>query len=363
MYNFSLFEIRLDKKSSNNNEWAKSINRAIDIQVEGFEHFDSGKKSKYKVVFKDYSLLDLKASDFIVPSNYYFINDIYVDIKRQIAIRQKSDKELEYWCKSSYGLSLPFIFQLILVKNNQSFIHSGAFSYGEKGVVMSAFGGIGKTAVLARVAYKEGFKVMGDDLNILNENGSILSYPRPFCLYRYHKPLFKNFYTKNRLTYLRPVLFWRVYGRFLKEIHQRTGINLEISKYITNWTGYITASPFNIFNMKDIELRSLPLDYAFIIGRHNKGSKVLITKASKEEFADFSLNVLYHEWDYMDKSLKGYLTFNKVGLSTYFENVKKIMKKSVSNVDYIYKIELPISMKMEKSTEELFFQIQKIINE
>lgn len=362
MYNFSLFSIKIDQKSKKNLSWYKNLSRSIEIQLEGFEKSKNFDNREYIVTFKDFNLLELDESEFIVPSNYHFVNDIYVDIKRKIAIRQKNNKELEYWCKDSYGLSIPFIFQLILVKNQQSFIHSGAFSFKNKGVVMSAFGGIGKTAVLSRVANEENYKIMGDDLNILNSDGSILSYSRPFCLYRYHKPLFKEFYKKNKLKYLRPALFWRVYNKILKELYNITGVDFKVSKYNTNSNGYITASPFNIFNSKDIELKKITLKYAFVIGRHSKSENVLVKQISPEDFSNFSLNVLYHEWDYMDKSLKGYLTFLNIGLSEYLNLPKKNIYNSLSNIECIYRIDLPISMKMEDSTLALFNEMKKIIN-
>jgi hypothetical protein len=363
MIKFSLFEINLDEKSKRNTKWSKDILTAISTQLEGYEQFHEDSSVKYNVTFKDFELLDLSDSNFIVPSNYYFNDDIYIDIKRKIAIRQKNDYEIEYWCESSYGLSIPFVFQLILVNNSQTFIHSGAFSYNNKGVVISAFGGIGKTALLSQIVDMDRFKVMGDDLNILSDSGTILSYPRPFCLYEYHNPLFKRFYKENKLKYLRPKLFWKIYNRMLRELYQRTGIKLKINKYTTYASSYVTASPFSIFKKVDIQLENISLGNAFVVGRHSKGDKVIITKISKEEFSDFSLNVLYHEWDYMDKSLKGYLTFKNIGLSTYFNDVKKTMQKSLINVETVYKIDIPISMKMQLSTETLFNEIKKIVSE
>lgn len=358
---FSPFVIKIDEESKkNNSQWFNSITEAISIQMEGHEY--SGNHTPYRLILRDFGMLNTSDSDFIVPSNYYFKGDIFIDIERKIAIRQKDADELEYWCATSYGLSFPFLFQLVLAKNNQSFIHSGAFSYKGKGVVLSAFGGIGKTALLAKISGREDFKLMGDDLNIVTATGNITAYLRPFCLYRYHKALFGEFYRQNRLTYLRPSLFWRLYNRVLREIKQRTGVDLKWSRYTTYASGYVTASPFAIFDASSLQRESVPLRFAFVVGRHDKNDKVSIAEISHDEFADFSLNVLCHEWDYMDKSFKGYLTFQNIGLSSYYVQTRSVLLSSISSVEKIYKITIPIHLKIEESTQILYDEIRRVIH-
>ena len=360
-FNFSSFRILIDEKSSERKLWRNSIDEAISIQLEGGS--PSTENNKYTLILKDFHQLDYSKSHFIVPGNYYFKDDIFIDVSKKVAFRQTSANQLEFWCASTYGMSFPFLFQLLLVKNQCTFVHSGAFSFQEKGILLSAFGGIGKTALLAKLSSLDGYKLMGDDLNILSRDGSLQSYLRPFCLYQYHKPLFKKFYELHSIKYLKPALLWRIYNRLLHELKTRTGINLKVSRYITNSHSYVTASPFVMFDHKKLQMNAVPLNYAFVVSRHDSNEQVEVAEITKDEFADFSLNVLYHEWDYFDKTLKGYLTFQKTSLSAYLNDVRNTMLASCAHVEKVFKISIPIALNAQESTQRMLEEIKRIVND
>lgn len=91
---------------------------------------------------------------------------------------------------------LIMMLQIMLLKNGYSFIHAAGVSKSNKALLLPSWGGVGKTACVSKLV-RAGYKLLGDDLNIITEEGKIYGFPKKFVLYFYHKQLFPEVFEKK----------------------------------------------------------------------------------------------------------------------------------------------------------------------
>lgn len=113
---------------------------------------------------------------------------IYFEKKNKCVI--ESNQECNEW--------LVIMIQIMLLKLNYSFIHAASVSKNQKAILLPSWGGVGKTACVSKLV-DNGYKLLGDDLNIISGNAEILGFPKAFVLYFYHKDLFTEIFEKNKI--------------------------------------------------------------------------------------------------------------------------------------------------------------------
>jgi hypothetical protein len=85
--------------------------------------------------------------------------------------------------------------QLALLMSNATFVHAASVEKDGKALVFPAWGGVGKTGLVAGLIENHGFKLLGDDLIILKGDGTLYAYPKPMVIYPYHKTAFPDFFS------------------------------------------------------------------------------------------------------------------------------------------------------------------------
>ena len=91
-----------------------------------------------------------------------------------------------------WGLSLA------LLDAGAAFVHCAGLVRAGRAVLLPSWGGVGKTAIVARLVRGNGFSLLGDDLVIVDRDGSCFPFPKPFVLYGYHRALFPEVFAAGR---------------------------------------------------------------------------------------------------------------------------------------------------------------------
>ncbi len=88
--------------------------------------------------------------------------------------------------------------QMALLREGFSFVHGACVEKDGKAVLISSRGGVGKTAITEYFVRRLGWKLLGDDLIIVDSRGRSYAFPKPMVLYPYHKPIFPDVFAKGR---------------------------------------------------------------------------------------------------------------------------------------------------------------------
>lgn len=156
------------------------------------------KKSKRIIKIKYTKTVDFRGARKI-EEDIYACNEYVFDKEKNIKIYfedkntcvLESNQEVNEW--------LTVMLQVMLLGEGYSFVHAAAVE-NNKGecILLPSWGGVGKTATVAKML-KSGYKLLGDDLNILSDSGKIYGFPKKFVLYFYHKRLFPEVFEKRSI--------------------------------------------------------------------------------------------------------------------------------------------------------------------
>lgn len=123
--------------------------------------------------------------------------DKYIyDEKKEAKIYFENENYCIIETKQEVNEWLLIMIQILLLKNGYSLIHAAAVEKDGNALIMPSWGGVGKTASVAKLV-KKGYKLLGDDLNIVSNTGEVYGFPKKFVLYFYHKDLFPEVFEKK----------------------------------------------------------------------------------------------------------------------------------------------------------------------
>lgn len=88
----------------------------------------------------------------------------------------------------------------LVTKQDTGLIHAAAIAVGDVGVLLSGWGGVGKTATLTNLCRQSGARFIGDDMMFVTGTGEALSLPKPMIIYSYHQPLFPELFASPHKT-------------------------------------------------------------------------------------------------------------------------------------------------------------------
>ena len=131
-----------------------------------------------------------------IEENIYGCDQYIYDSKKGAKIYFEDENNCIIETNQEINEWLVIMLQIILLKNEYSFIHAAAVSKEKRALLMPSWGGVGKTASVAKLV-KQNYKILGDDLNIIGNNGEIYPFPKKFILYFYHKELFPEVFKKQ----------------------------------------------------------------------------------------------------------------------------------------------------------------------
>lgn len=92
---------------------------------------------------------------------------------------------------------LPFVMPLVhwkMLERGAATIHGASVAVNGQGILMPAWGGTGKTSAVMELFKLPDSSFMSDDFAIICRDGTLLSYPKPFFIYPYHRHIFPHLF-------------------------------------------------------------------------------------------------------------------------------------------------------------------------
>lgn len=231
----------------------------------------SGVKSKNKISIN-------KVNSFNISNHREYADGVYIssesliDVKYGIEIILK-ENEIVLNTKFRFIEWLMYSIQIALLRVDSVLIHGAAVSKNTKATLFPSWGGVGKTAILNDFVKKYNYKVIGDDLFILNSLGEIFSFPKPMVLYPYHKNLFPEIFKKN--PSIIPTSFTKTVSRLVPKIKKLLSPFPTLMNYARNHNPQVKwALPHEVFGEENIENKTV-VSEIFWLERFNIGTQKL----------------------------------------------------------------------------------------
>ena len=90
------------------------------------------------------------------------------------------------------------VLEWVGVRRGAAMVHAATVSLGGRGVLMPAWGGVGKTSTMARLTARPDGLFMGDDWAWVDTDQTLLGYATPMFLKPHHRELYPHVFTERR---------------------------------------------------------------------------------------------------------------------------------------------------------------------
>lgn len=129
----------------------------------------------------------------------YYSGNRFVDLKLGVQIDRDGDRGFILRANQDCPEWFMCMLEVTMLRAGVTFAHCAALEKDGEALFMPARGGVGKTATVVRMVQNHGWKLLGDDLVLLDrDTRSVFPFLKKFVIYGYHKDLFPRFFEKGK---------------------------------------------------------------------------------------------------------------------------------------------------------------------
>lgn len=369
-------------EESDNAAWnasvASRLQRELDISLGKVGE----KEVKQKLLIKPYSLLsdDSIRQGFVTPEHSVYDNGLLTEFSLRVAFKVEKDC-LTLWVDKDHWPDFQYILQMLFAQRNMVFVHAAGIAINNKGVVLPTFCGTGKTSFVSEAAKIEGVRVLGDDFVLLDDNGNLYPFPRPFGLRAYHKTFFPEYFRENKVKYTVELNLWERVMRRLKHIVQnlpgtffpeyfprnkvtyRAGTSLwqrslerlqNLLHIPTDIYESKMVSPSLLFDKGKIADKEVPLERVYIVRWYRGIKDIRCTETQDMEgMVNFCTAVLFHETYESLRMNFNLLAIKEESPSAYYKFFEDVIRAGLSRSSHNYLVDVPEGMPATKFAKEM----------
>jgi len=173
------------------------VARQIDFQIGYFRVHELPKELpplSIQVSPFDSSILDKHEPTFAFHTQQASSGKFIYDRDRKIALIRDTNS---YTVQTDKAFLITLLMQLLWYERCNTFIHAAAVSKPDGNVILlPGPGGVGKTSLVGYLVRNHGYKVLGDDLVIIDNQANCFAFPRPFIIKEYHREDYPDVFEK-----------------------------------------------------------------------------------------------------------------------------------------------------------------------
>jgi hypothetical protein len=166
------------------------------------------------------------------------------------------------------------VVDLLMTMNGAAMIHAACFDVRGVGVAMPAWGGVGKTSTIAKLASMDGVGFMGDDWAFLSGSGNLLGYAKPMYIKPHHREIYPHIFESHKKPLI-PKSMSSSISKMTTVVHPAITKYPQLASVIRRWSPeYITVRPDEALPTMQIVQRS-PLGASVFVERSDNTHAVL----------------------------------------------------------------------------------------
>ena len=128
---------------------------------------------------------------------YRYTDDAVWLAPMNVQITRESSMHLVSGTRELLTAVLPVV-DIISTRRGAAMVHATMVDIGGRGVLMPAWGGVGKTSTMAKLLARDDCQFMGDDWGLLDDSGTLLGYAKPMFIKPHHRPIYPHLFEGRR---------------------------------------------------------------------------------------------------------------------------------------------------------------------
>lgn len=292
----------------------------------------------------------------VVISDYYYYADGWLNIPAHRTCFNLERPTITIYCERPV-LPVNLLVHLALLRKGHSLIHAAGVELGGKRFLFPAFGGVGKTTLVAALVFSGG-KLYGDDLVIVN-NKEMRNYPIDFSVYPYHLMILK---LEDRVI-ARKFRMTAILNRITDVFEQYHWLPIRLGRIALNSlkTPYVNVGPRRIFGEQCLAEQGV-LDGIYYLSRTNTECKELrVEPIDPDLLAKVATNILLHEWHQSLQYLYAYSGLSPFSVQQMYNDTRDVLGRLFVSGP-CYSIRIPTSMTADDYQRALVKQLKMHIS-
>jgi hypothetical protein len=317
----------------------KSQNRVLKrLRVE-YSFFETEDLSEADIIVRigkinklssDYVKIDGK---YLIGDDWIYLFDSYKVAKWSLYIQFNSDcisltvDPNFFACDLIPPIILTPLIGFWLNKKGLSLVHAAGIGFEDEAVLITGFGGSGKTSVTLRILEK-GLKIFGDD-HVILEDGKVLAFPTALSLFSYNIP---------------------VESEWIKRYKIKLRLNSLIHKFTFGYIYPVTKAQIDPRLVKNCG----KLEKVILIEPSNR-EECNIEEIEKRELVESWIRNILYDSIYLNKYLCAFSYVNSAFLN-YFHDLKETLLRNLASCRQFIRITFP-----QNNVEKLFETVLHVI--
>lgn len=281
-----------------------------------------------------------------IEDGLYVDHDSVLDLSNKFKIKKSKD-EIILIARGPCFDWIRWSIQLVLLQHGMTFIHSAGIARESKVTVISSLPRVGKTTMITNLVRNEGWKLLGDDLLIVCNDGRCYSMLKPIRILPHHltasRELFDVAKTPRNLTFSD-----KTYNMMASSIKKVLSNNPKLLQFVRRHNPLISElMPEDVFGRESIQ--HLGALGRFIWLERTRAERIEISTCGKAELASRIMGTTLHV--FLDAY--AFKAINIAATSGIFDNKKVICDWYETILDSMeeaegYIMKIPLSLYGER---------------
>lgn len=237
----------------------------------------------------------------------------------------------------------------LCVQEKTAMVHAAIVDFGGAGVLLPAWGGVGKTSTVAKLLALPGVGFMADDWGFLSSDGTLLSYAKPMFIKPHHRDIYPELFQGSRKP-LAPGWLTPTISQMATAVHPVIVRYPRTASFTRRWSPeHRMVHPEEVFGAERISSRA-PAQLAMFLERFG-GDDAQLEQASLEWMTSRIVGNFHSELPMVSRRLIEALgATGLVPLQDHFGQKAAVVRQALQDVP-CWRLRLPSSWSADRASD------------
>lgn len=246
-----------------------------------------------------------------------------------------------------------------MVMHGAAMVHAATVDYRGLGLLMPAWGGVGKTSTVAKLLRLEGVGFMGDDWAFLSDVGTVLPYLKPMFIKPHHRPIYPHLFAEKGKPLI-PSALSRPVARLTTIVHPFITRYPRVAGISRRWSPeHLMVAPADAFPAARMAA-PVPVGVVVFVERY-EGADVLVEERKREWMVSRIIGNFNVEMTVESREVLAALAATSLlPMEVHFGEKAEVLREGIGDVP-CFLMKVPVSFSADRASDEIVERLQRAV--
>jgi hypothetical protein len=249
----------------------------------------------------------------------------------------------------------------LCVLQGAAMVHAAVVSDRGRGVLMPAWGGVGKTSTVAKLVTRDGGRFLADDWAFLRADGQLLAYAKPMFIKAHHQPIYPHLFSGARKP-MAPTRLTRPLEQLATTVHPVIVRYPRTAAFTRHWSPeHRMVHPVDVFG-PDRLAQQAPVRVAIFLERFD-GAEAVLEPRDPDWMTTRIVGNFHSELPTVSQRLITALgATGLVPLPEHFADKAKVVHQGLVHTP-CYLLKLPADWSADRASDQVAATVHAVLDE